>query len=297
MLNPGELLIGAHNFQQHQQPPTGQGMGLVPRIWSAHPCGSMAGAPQSTITPIPRSEWPERIKEQTAQKARLSDIRARGDNGNPIKSRDQDGYGYCWCHSTVSCAILHRAAANQPYADLSAFHIGCIIKGYRNQGGWNGESMEMLRTKGCATSKTWPQQSTSKSNDKPEMWEEAKSYLMTEWDDIPEGDFDRQITYSLMGIPYALDLNWWSHSIAGADAVDGTASFNASRCRTASGRLQTVQEFDAEWEVADFGAAFGARIWNSWSDSWSDNGMGVLTESKARNNGAIALRVMRAAAA
>jgi hypothetical protein len=34
-------------------------------------------------------------------------------------------------------------------------------------------------------------------------------------------------------------------------------------------------------------------IWNSWSNSWSDNGMGVLEGNRAIPNGAIAVRVSR----
>lgn len=291
MLNPGELLIHSGNAHLFTQAPSGQGFGLIPRNFQTHPLGSMQGAPVSAVARIPRSEWPERIREQAAAKARLSDVRNTGKDGQPIPSLDQNGYGYCWNHSTGSCALLGRAKDGQPFADLSPYACGCIIKNYRNEGGWNGESMKFIRERGYPTSEFWPQRSTSRSNDNPRTWENAALHKMTEWDDIPEGDFDLQITYSLLGMPYALDLNWWSHSVCGCDAVDGTASFNAGLLRSATGKLQTAAEFEAEWEVADYGAAFGARIWNSWADSWGDAGMGVLTEAKARNNGAIALRV------
>ena len=299
MMNPGEVLI--HDGNEHQFVlPTVAGEtkmhGLIPRDFDAVPVGSMKGVPLTTVQKIPRSEWPERIRDQAAAKARCSDMRNRGKNGERIPSRDQNGRGYCWAHSTTSAALIGRAKDGQPFADLSAYAIACIIKNYRDEGGWNGESMQFLREKGCPTSEFWAQQSTSRSNDKPETWANAALHKMTEWEDIPEGDFDLQATHSLLGSPYALDLNWWSHSICGCDLVDGTASFNAGMMRS-DGKLITVQEFDATWQTADFGAAFGARIWNSWSDSWSDAGMGVLTEAKARNNGAIALRVTLPAAA
>jgi hypothetical protein len=278
MLNPGEILIHAGNAHLFAQRPfidgEHKGMGLVPRDFGAHPVGSMLGAPMATFSKIPRSEWKQRLADQTAAKARCSDHRNIGMNGQPIPSRDQNGY-----------------------ADLSAFAIGCIIKGYANQGGWNGESMKFLRERGCPTSEFWAQKSTQRSNDNPKTWENAALYKMLEWEDIPEGDFDYQVTCSLLGIPYALDLNWWSHSIAGMDLVDGTQSFNDGMMRAEdSGKLMSVGEFDSAWETSTYGDAFGCRIWNSWGDSWSDKGMGVLTEGKSRNNGAIACRVLRAAA-
>jgi hypothetical protein len=55
-----------------------------------------------------------------------------------------------------------------------------------------------------------------------------------------------------------------------------------------------LDEFDRAWNTPQYGDAFGIRIWNSWSDQWGQNGMGVLTEGKATNNGAIALVSMEA---
>lgn len=299
MMNPGEVLIHAGNAHEFIDPTVNgevKRCGTLPRNFALHPNGSLPGAPTGAFAKIPRSEWKERLRDQTAAKARCSDHRNIGMNGAMIPSRDQNGYGYCWCHSTVSVALVGRAKDGQPYADLSAFAIGCIIKGYANQGGWNGESMKFLRERGCPTSEHWAQKSTQRSNDNPATWENAAKYKMLEWEDIPEGDFDYQVTCSLLGIPYALDLSWWSHSIGGMDLVDGTQSFNAGMMRSESGKLVTLEEFDATWETSIYGDAFGIRIWNSWSDAWSDKGMGTLTEGKARNNGAIALRTTRAAA-
>ena len=266
-LRPNEILIDDANWKFHISPVVDgeQKMhGLVPRDWSRIPCGSIAGVPQAAIPKIPRSEWSARIKEMTEKKALLSDVRNIGNNGQRIPSRDQKGKGYCWAHSTVGAALLARAKDNQPYADLSAYAIACIIKGYRDEGGWNGESMKFLRERGCPTSEFWPQQSMNRSNDKPETWVNAALHKNTEWEDVPDRDFDMLFTYLLLGCPCPLDLNWWRHSICAADPVEVEAGH------------------------------YGVRIWNSWGDSWSDNGMGVLTETKAIPDGAMALRVMTA---
>jgi hypothetical protein len=267
MMNPGEPLIHQRNFMQHIQPVIDgerKMHGLDPRNFAAKPVGSMRGAPTATFTKYPRDQWPALLREQTLKKGRCSDARETGMNGQRIPSRDQNGRGYCWAHSTVSATLIDRATANLPYADLSAYAIACMIKGFRDQGGSNDESMQFIREKGCPTSATWAQKSTSRSNDNPATWEEAAKYKMQEWNDIPEGDFDMQATFSLLGRPFAIDLNWWSHSICGCDLVDGTASYNAGLCRAESGKLMTYEEFNDVWEVDDFGAAFGLRIWNSW---------------------------------
>lgn len=295
-LRDGEILIHDGNAIQFvQQQWVGgerKAFGLNPRDYARHPMGSLPNAPLTSVTKIPRSEWSERIKDIVAGKGLLSDIRDRGMNGQPIPSRDQNGRGYCWAHSTVSAALIARAKDNQPYADLSAYAIACIIKNYRDEGGWNGESMEFLSKRGCPTSEFWPQRGTSRDLDKPETWANAALHKDTEWEEIAEGDFDMQMTHLMLGMPHALDLNWWGHSICAADPVDGAQSRMTTRVE--SGKLSTLQEFEAIWNLGNVGAAYGIRIWNSWGDYWSQNGMGVLTESKAKNNGAISLRVMSA---
>lgn len=220
--------------------------GCIPRTT---PKGYYAFAPHAFPIPlIPRSEWAGRIKEMEAKKSRLSDIRMTGNAGTPIPSRDQNGVGYCWCHSGVSCHLVLRALNGEPYADLSPFAIGCQIKGYRDEGGNGIEGLDWQVKNGVPTSQFWPQRSMSRSNDTPAMRANSALHKVTvSWADLDSRNFDQLATCLLNRIPVIVDYDWWSHSVCALDLVSETS----------------------------------IRIWNSWGDSWSDQGMGILEGSRA----------------
>ena len=259
-----EIIIHDGNFSDFTDPNNvGRSMGLIPRDYMRCPVGYLPCAKPFDIPLIPESEWAERLSARIANKAQLSDIRNRGMNGQPIPSRDQNGRGYCWFHSGVSCNLLVRAINNQPYVDLSAYSGACIIKGYRDEGGWGSEGVEWQAENGCASSKFWPQQSVARSNDTPEMRANAKLHRITEWMDLEPRSKSQLVTCLLLNIPVVVDYNWWSHSVCAMDLV----SLNP----------------------------FRIRIWNSWGDEWSENGTGILEGNRAIPDGAIAPRVVVAA--
>jgi hypothetical protein len=267
---PGELLIDDSTDPDVLFKPVvdgeAKGRGLVPRDYTLYP--ETMFAPPSDMPLIPRSEWSDRLKEQERTKSRLSDIRGS------IPSLDQNGQPYCWAYSTTSAVMVLRAAGNQPYVRLSAHAVGCKIKGFREEGGWCGLSAKFQREQGCPSVQFWPEKSMSRANDKPEVWANAALHKVTEdWVDLTRNVYDQNLTFDqvatclLSGVPCAVDFNHWSHSVAALDLVEVEAG------------------------------SFGLRIWNSWGDSWSDRGMGVLRGSKAIPNGAVALRVTGASAA
>lgn len=215
---------------------------------------------------IPENEWEDRLAQQIKDKAQLSDIRNAGMFGKRMPSRDQGSQPYCWAHSSTSAALICRALDNQPYADLSAYAVACVIKNYRSQGGWSEESLKFIQERGIPTSKTWPQQSKNKGNDNPETWKEASSYRFTpEWMFLDNNQMKAQlVTCLLLGLPVTTDLNWWSHAIITLDLV----SLNP----------------------------FRTRIWNSWGDNWSEGGTGILEGRKAIPDDAQCPRTMKVAA-
>lgn len=258
-----EFLIhdgNAHIHQMHMGPDgLPRQRGLAPRDFAAKPYGSLSYAPPFSLPLIPESEWQARLDAKIAAKAQLSDIRNIGMNGSPIPSRDQNGKGYCWAHSSTSAALLVRAVDGEPYADLSAYMVACIIKGYRDQGGNGIDSLEFIAQNGIPTSQFWAQQSMSRSNDNPTMRANAALHKYTRWMDMDPQNMKAQlVTCLLSNIPVVSDFNWWGHSVCSIDLV----SLNP----------------------------FQTRIWNSWGDSWSQNGTGLLEGSKAiPDNGVAAL--------
>jgi len=170
--------------------------------------------------------------------------------------------GNCWAHSSTSAMLIVRAMEGQPYADLSAFAVACIIKNFRDQGGWGSQSLEFIAERGIPTSEFWPQKSMSRSNDNEKTWENAKLHRVTEWMDMEPRNKAQFVTCLLSGIPVVSDFSWWGHSVCTLDLV-------------------SVKPFKT-------------RIWNSWGDSWSERGTGILEGSKALPDGMIAPRVATA---
>ncbi len=264
---PNDLLF---NFRDH----TGElkGRGYEERDFRVHPVEMFD--PPSDIGIIPESDWSELIKKKEAEKSCLSHIRDRANNGQPFDALDQNGQGFCWYYSTTSCVMLLRAINNQPYVRLSAHAGACIIKNFRNEGGWCGLSAERQKSHGTPSVEFWPEKSMSRSNDKPETWANAALHKVSEdWIDIARPVYDRNLTFQqlatclLLNIPCAVDFNWWGHSVCAMDLVE-------------------VEK-----------GSFGIRILNSWTNSYGDRGTSVIRGNKAYPNGAVALRVTGASAA
>lgn len=246
-----------------------QSKGLIKRNFFTHPQGYLGKVAEPFNMPlIDESEIDDRIREQEVQQSSLQHIRDQGNYGQRIPALDQNGQGYCWAYSTTSAVTLLRAFNNQPYKRLSGHMLGCLIKGYRDQGGWNGESLKFASQGGIATTDTWKEKSMSKSNDTPAMRQDAANQTVQEWWDLAEDSstVKRQLaTTLLLNIPTMVDFNWWSHSVCAV-------------------------------RLLAYKPVFKIRIWNSWTDSWEDAGMGDLEGNHAIPNGAACPRVVRAAA-
>lgn len=262
------VVIHDGNYHQHMQYGT-HAKGLVPRDLSKYPPGYCSAAPVTFPYKLitNQSEILDRINEQEKNQSSLQHIRDRGGaDGGRIRSLDQNGQGYCWGHSSTNASKLTRARLGLPYVPLAAYMVCCIIKNYRDEGGWGEESLQFIADKGICSEDYWAQGSMSRSNDKPEMWTNAALNKVQSWIELSQDSQERKqqvMTLLLMNIPVVADYNWWSHSVCAV-------------------RLMSMTK---------------VRIWNSWSDSWSDAGMGDLDGNKAWPDDAVAPIALTAAAA
>lgn len=243
--------------------PPGMGRGYDPA--QVVPC---MFAPPTEIPLVPESEWIPRIRDRKKYKTGLRDLFRAGKIG---KVKDQNGQGYCWAYSTTRTAEYVRAIMNLPYVALSAHSVGCKVKGFRDEGGWCGLSAQFVRANGVVPEALWPAKSMSRSYDNTANWQDAAKYrILEDFVDLTRAVYDQNLTWQqlvsclLQNIPCAVDMNWWGHSICAVD----------------------VTELDGEVCL---------DIDNSWTESWGENGTGILRGSRKVPDGAVATRVINPA--
>lgn len=259
-----ELKIHDGNWQQYASPdatPDGLSRGYIDRDYDEYPEGTFG---QSFDIPIiPESEYQARIQYLVETKSLLSDLRKH----YKIPSRNQNGTNYCWFHGPVTGVICVRMRMGLPYVDLSPASGAAVIKRGANQGGWGSAALQHIIEDGVADSTHWPHnnlRSWRELSQNPEVIANKKEHRITEWYELRPNNMPQLMTCLLHRIPVAVGYNWWGHEVCAVDPVwiDGT---------------------------------YAIRIWNSWGDGWSDNGMGILQGRKMSPNDAVAPRVSVAA--
>lgn len=231
--------------------------GLLPRDLSVHPFGGLAAAEPFDLPLIPRAEWLDRIEEAERKRTHL---RALCEDAG-MQVLDQNGTNYCWINAPTWCVMVQRIAAGLPMVRLSPASVGAKIKNFRNNGGWGTEGLQYIEKHGLVPQAIWPANAIDRSYDNAASDAERPKFRVREWWDIPR-NFDKMATCLFLNIPVAIGLNWWSHEVT------------------------------AMRVVSLGGGKFGIEIANSWGTGWSDNGYGVLTESKGTPDDAVAPRTV-----
>lgn len=296
---PDLIIIGNHTPAHH--PDVNAGMkGLVPRDLVMHPVGYSAVIPPSQLQPMSYDDMVKEIAAQEAAKSRNSDILRRGDAGKTIPSLDQNGQGFCWNYGFTGALQGARARMNLPYKQLSGHANACLIKNYRNEGGWGALAVEYGILNGEPDCDHWKEKSMSRSNDTQEMRANAKLYMPDlVVADLASPVYNRDLSFMqnchilLSGGFTVDDYDWQGHCTFGCDVVNGAAQRTTTR--DSSGKLLAFNEFELTWGMTDpVTKGLGRRCRNSWTNNYGDIGFYVLTGSKAVPSNSVA--IMTAAA-
>ena len=234
--------------------------GYIARDYQALPRGRVAYTAPFDLTPIPKSEWKDRIDYLKEQKAGLKDVVV----AHSLKPSDQNGYRYCWAHGTVNAMRVLRAKEGQPYADLSATAVAAQIKNFRDQGGNTFDAIPFVAEHGVPTFANWPQNKVDRKYVTEAMKDEAARYKLTEWYELEPNDFEQKATCLLNGIPVVAGYSHWGHMIC-------------------------------DLELVYKGDEFGVHFMNSWGEDYGEGGFGELWGRKAVSFDQAAPRVVRVA--
>ena len=163
---------------------------------------------------IDRAEWPERIKDQKANQRRISDFQK-------FKSHAQTG-PTCWANGPAHAATTKAFMQTGLLIYWSANSIAVPISG-GTSGGYEGEAVKMMMKDGCASTRTYDNGSRDRSALRsPEVENDRKHFHVLEALELD--GFDEFFTAALLGLPFAVAFNWWSHVISGGDPCQDGSS-------------------------------------------------------------------------
>lgn len=246
-LSPLSPIIGDDNWRDFIDPTVDgeiKSRGLLPRDWSAQPFGAVAEP--FSLSLIPESDWRGLIEEQEATQSSITHL----SDAAGVQVKDQNGTKYCWINATVHAYEIARAQAGLPLIKFSPASVGAPIKNYSNVGGYGIEGLSYVIRNGVVPESLWPANAIDPRYDTAESRAERAKHKVTEWWEIPAGNFEALATALLLNHPVSAGYQWWGHQITCVRLVYRDGQF--------------MVEID-----------------NSWGRQWGTNGRGYLTRSKA----------------
>lgn len=216
--------------------------GYIPRDYKSFPVGSL---PYETRWD--ESEIPLMSMKEAAEKCEHDAEHGIDPLGVAISTSTmptfQNGFPFCWAHAGVMAQKISMAQSGMVVPRLSPTGPACLIKGYRNRGGNAVDIIPWLAEHGAPTVEFWEENSKSRSNDTPEMRENAKLHRVLEWWVLPDRSDQHKWTalangYALWsgyanighamcsarffldsrGRPGCLDINSWNKGASNATA-------------------------------------------------------------------------------
>ena len=191
------------------------GYGLVPRDYDTHPKGCFAFAPEEYPDDllVPESDIDGLLQELIGKKDDLLSLREA--KFSVLQSLDQNGFGLCWAFSSTKAMMYLRAIQNEPDEILSAWYVAGKVKGWRDQGGFGGESLNFIAKSGVPAMSFCPDYHSR--NDTPECEANAKLHVAGSWwecSEDPQKAFHQACSaYIRFMVPTIQDFDWLSHSM------------------------------------------------------------------------------------
>lgn len=251
-----KFLIDDLNSWKFTDPdPKIHGRGLVPRDYAAQPYGSVPGVAAYAGPIKTKAECIEIAKERIANKSTNRDIADLF--GIPIY--DQNGTNFCWMNAVIKAMLYTMAKSGQPVVQLSAASVACLITNFQNRGGWGGDAIEGLKTKGGVPVEFWPNNAINRKYDTPENNARRLPFHAIECMELERYNLDQLRSVLTDGWTVPAGLDWWGHEIL-------------------------ITDYDPT-DVYDFD--------NSWGTRWGDRGRGSLSPKKAQGD-YVAIRTITA---
>jgi hypothetical protein len=205
---------------------------------------------------IPEHEWQARIEEMEERKSRTSDLIDQA--GVPVLNQQQTNF--CWAFAPTMCLMITHAIQNQPLVVLSPASVACPITGFKNRGGYGGDSLEYIIEHGIVPASQWPQTAIDRKYLTEANKQAALLNRATEWWSLRPRNVQEQISCLLRRIPLSTGLNYWGHQVCDVDPV------------WVNGKI-------------------GVRFRNSWGSEWGQNGYGIRQGNKMPGDDMTCIRV------
>lgn len=173
---------------------------------------------------------------------------------------NQNGLPFCWNYGATGAEMMCYAVQGGVIPILSATSSAALITNFQERGGWAKEALVHKAVHGTAVMGFWPEHDLNRKHNTPQMRDNAKLHIPTDYDELPKKDFLALCNYLLAGIPVTLGLLWWGHLVYGL-------------------RVVVLQNGELAIEIV-----------NSWGPRWESNGRAILVESKATADEQIAIR-------
>jgi hypothetical protein len=224
------------------------GTGYKRRDFKADPVGNLIPSFGGRV--FDRKEWPELMAMQDKNQSSPLDWHRDG-----VEIMDQRQTNFCWCFGTVAGVATQYAKTGINTPEFSPASTACMIKGFKNEGGWGSQACNGIQRHGIATTDTWPNVSFNRQLPSlPSVREDMHQHDLIEFEDLGVNAFDEMMSVLLDPLhpaPVTGGFTWWGHLVILLKAV----------------------RYQGQW---------GVIFANSWGKDWGESGgYGVLLGDKA----------------